>query len=82
MMRGARLVVAVAVTLAGLGTPAWAGGKRLPKPVSTVDSRPASMHRHHATRDQSGLASAGRGVIQHDRGYRLTHAVREMAPSR
>lgn len=81
MMRGARVFVAVAVTLAGLASPAWAGGNRLPKPVSTVDSRPVSMHRHHGTRDQSGLPPASQ-VTKLSRGYNLTHAVREMAPSR
>lgn len=81
-MRNARLVVAVGVILAGLSSPAWAGGKRLPKAASTVDSRPVAIHRHHGTRDHSGLASPGRSAIRADRGYRLTHAVREMAPAR
>jgi hypothetical protein len=82
-MKKATLVTIAALAAVGLAATAHAGGKRLPKAVSLVESIRGTVKSTHFVR----TASAKPAPVQHatlrlDRPYRQTHHVREMAAAR
>lgn len=83
-MRRASFVVGVTTLLvAGIALPAHAGGKRLPKAKSLVESIGEAKDQSPYVRGASTKpVPAQSGVLNVERPYNPTHSIREGAPAR